>query len=72
MRLAAVFKDNMVLQRDKQIRIFGDCKDGDEIVVTLAGITVKTESKGNRFLAVFPPLEKQTGVDFMSQTDLKR
>lgn len=63
MRLAAVFKDNMVLQRDKQIRIFGDCKDGDEIVVTLAGITVKTESKGNRFLAVFPPLEKQTGVE---------
>ena len=63
MRLAAVFKDNMVLQRDKEIRIFGSCNKGDEIVVTLAGVTVKTKSKGGRFLVNFPPLEKQTGVE---------
>ncbi len=63
MKLAAVFKDNMVLQRDKEIRIFGSCKSDDEIHVTLDGISKTAHVTGNRFIAYFPPIAKKTGVE---------
>lgn len=63
MKLAAVFKDNMVLQRDKEIRIFGSCRSGDEIHVSLDGVSKTAEVNGNEFIARFPPLPKKTGIE---------
>lgn len=63
MKLAAIFKDNMVLQRDKEIRIFGSCRSGDEIHVSLDGISRTAEVNGSEFIARFPPLSKKTDVE---------
>lgn len=63
MKLAAVFKDNMVLQRDKEIRIFGSCRAGDEVHVSLDGVSKTAEVNGNEFIVRFPPLSKKTGVE---------
>lgn len=62
MELAAIFKDNMVLQRDKTIRIFGKCNVGDEIHITLGGNSAVVRAETHHFKAYLPPMEKQTGV----------
>lgn len=60
-KLAAIFKDNMVLQRRKNVRVFGYCNPEDEIHVQLNDISVqaiKTNKKdGTYFEAVLPPME---------------
>ena len=40
-RLAAVFGDHAVLQRDQPLRVFGVAKPGEEVTVTLADRTAK-------------------------------
>lgn len=60
-RLAAIFKDNMVIQREKNIRIFGYCNPEDSIEVRLDEIRVHAEKKieGDQayFEAVLPPMK---------------
>ncbi|MCC8191816.1 MAG: sialate O-acetylesterase [Ruminococcus sp.] len=63
MKLAAVFKDYMVLQRDKEIRIFGTCNNGDHIVVSLDGVLRNAQTDGTEFIATFPPMEKKSDVE---------
>lgn len=54
-KAAAIFTDNMVLQRDKNIEIFG-YTDEKEISASINEINVSAEVKGNRWNAVFPPM----------------
>jgi len=42
MRLAAIFSDNMVLQREVPIPVWGTARAGEAVTVTLAGQTAKT------------------------------
>lgn len=63
MELAAVFKDNMVLQRDKTICIFGKCNVGDEINIKLGEDSVKVRAKTHHFKAYLPPRGKATGLE---------
>ena len=55
-KLARVFGDNAVLQRDKEIRIWGFADDGADITVKFAKNERKCTAKGGRFDAVFPPM----------------
>ena len=42
-KAAAVFSSNMVLQRDKNVRVFGTGKDGESIIVSICGNTAVTQ-----------------------------
>lgn len=57
--VAAVFSSNMVLQRDKVIRVFGEGENGAEVVVSLKtsqGICSRNGKVcGNRWLVELPP-----------------
>jgi len=57
-RLPGFFSDNMVLQRDREIPVWGWAEPGEEITVTFAGQTVKTtaspEGKWSAKLAPLP------------------
>ena len=49
LQIPAIFSDHMVLQRDKQIPVYGKADSGDEIKVSLAGMTqsATTDVQGN-------------------------
>ena len=62
LKAAAVFSDNMVLQRDKNINIWGSGNDGDQVTVTIDGYfasascTASTTVKKNKWTAVLPSM----------------
>lgn len=58
---AAVFSNHMVLQRNKNIKVFGQGNDGREVTVTFRGITVKAVVKNARWVAMLPPMEAGEG-----------
>lgn len=53
MKLAAIFTDGMVLQRNREIRIFGEC-EGDGFV-DFRDTRVPFSAQNGRFLATLPP-----------------
>lgn len=60
MKAAAVFSDNMVLQRGKNVRIFGECDDSSakiDVSVPELGKTAQAVVSGNKWEAVLPPME---------------
>ena len=59
MKAAAVFSDNMVLQRGKPVRIFGTCEDGcGNITVTVPelGVTAEADICGGKWSALLEPM----------------
>ncbi len=56
LKLAAVFSDHMVLQRDKGIALWGET-DGKTVCATIAGKQVKTDSKNGKFFLKLLPME---------------
>ncbi|HOO43937.1 MAG TPA: sialate O-acetylesterase [Bacillota bacterium] len=54
--LAPIFRDNMMFQANKPIRIFGTCKKGVEITVVFLDEVVKFKSKSDEFLVEFEPV----------------
>ncbi len=48
--LAPIFKDNMVFQANKVIRIFGECKKGIEISISFLDQEIKFKTKTEEFL----------------------
>lgn len=54
---AAVFSDHMVLQRGKNINVWGMAYDGWEVEVSIGGKTVKAVTEKHRWAAVLPPME---------------
>lgn len=60
---ASIFSDNMVLQRDKSISIWGYAHSFDIIRVTLNNISVETETlKNNTWSLQLPPMEATTDL----------
>ncbi|MEM9346577.1 MAG: sialate O-acetylesterase [Planctomycetota bacterium] len=45
--LPSVFGDHMVLQRDKEARVWGKADPGEQVVVTFAGVQNKTKADNN-------------------------
>lgn len=48
--LASIFTDNAVLQRDREIPIWGTADDGEEVVVQLGDQTAKTVAAGGKWM----------------------
>lgn len=58
LRLDGGFSSNMIIQRDKEVRIFGSAPANQKVTVKFAGQTVKVIADANeRFLAVLKPLK---------------
>ena len=51
-----IFTDNAVLQRDKEIRIFGEC-DASELTVEFAGYKTLAKIDNGKFIATLPPIK---------------
>ena len=63
MKIAAVFSDNMVLQRGRNIRVFGSCTDSEKaITVTLyafeTSFPARAVIKNGTWEAVLPPIKE--------------
>ena len=54
-RTAPIFSNSMVLQRNKNINVFGTGTDGDRITVEFEGSTAFATVKNGEWLAVLPP-----------------
>lgn len=68
LKVANIFSDNMVLQRDKNIAVWGLGNNGSTVTVTLAGNTVQTAVEDGKWSAVLPPMS--AGGEYeMSVTD---
>lgn len=55
--VASVFSDSMVLQRQKNIRVFGKGMSGEKVEVALDANRVETRIKDGHWQAVLPPME---------------
>lgn len=49
-----LFNNNMILQRNAPIPIFGEAADGDELTVTLAGKVLTTTAQNGKWNVTFP------------------
>lgn len=56
LNLAPVFSDHMVLQREKEIVIWGET-DAERVVVSLSKHETTANVKDGKFMVVFPPME---------------
>ena len=57
LRLADIFSENMVLQRDKEIRIWGTSAGDDILTVEFNGLKREVSAQKGRWSAVFPAQE---------------
>ena len=62
LQAAAVFSDNMVLQRDKKLRVFGRGDEGSRITVALCGKTGDTVCRDGKWVVYLPPLPAAEGA----------
>lgn len=70
LRAAAVFSDNMVLQRNKKIRVFGTADNGSRIRVSLLHKTAEAVCLNGKWIAYLPEFEAADGA-VMEITDGK-
>lgn len=61
--IAAVFSDNMVLQRDKCINVFGDGAEGKTVSVSLNGAVAQAKVINGKWNAVLPPMQAGNGYE---------
>lgn len=54
--VAAVFSNHMVLQRDKNVKIFGEGEDGQTVTVEFRGQKAEAVVKDGRWCAVLAPM----------------
>jgi sialate O-acetylesterase len=57
LKVAPIFSDNMVLQRDKNINIWGTGNNGDIVKVALGDTNVSAKVKDNKWMAIMPSME---------------
>lgn len=64
MKTAPVFSSNMVLQRGKNVRIFGQCDADEDIRVSIPELQIGTEAlvSNGSWTAVLPPMEAHSSV----------
>lgn len=56
LKAAAVFSNNMVLQREKNINIWGTGTEGSRVTVTLAGLSESANTTDGKWIAVLPSM----------------
>ena len=66
-RFARVFSNGAILQRGKEIKIWGFASEGCEVTVSLAGKECRTPADGNgRFDVTFPAMDKGGPYDLVA------
>ena len=65
MKLNFLFTDNMVFQRNKEIRIWGECETGAEVFGTFRNATAKAVGKDGRFMLSFPSFHAGKGYELV-------
>lgn len=68
--VAEIFTDNMVLQRNKPIQIWGACEPDSYIVVNLNGIAIKAIVDGNSWTVELPEMEAAFDCTFEIYNDV--
>ncbi len=63
LQAAAIFSDNMVLQRNKKIRVFGTADSGSRITVSLLNQMQETWCRNGKWMVYLPELEPAEGVE---------
>lgn len=61
--VAAVFSNNMVLQRQKEVKIFGEGADGAVVSVQILGNTYHGTVKNERWTVVLAPMEAADSLE---------
>lgn len=77
LRLAAIFSDHMVLQRDKGISVWGE-SDAEKVTVAISGREITELCTGGNFSVTIPPMQAggpytmtvKAGEDKVSYTDI--
>lgn len=54
--LAPIFKDHLVLQREKPLHIWGSAEDGTTVTVSIGSVTASAETTGGRWSVLLPGL----------------
>ena len=57
LKVASIFSSNMVLQRKKNIKIWGTGNDNDKVTVTISNNTVNVKVVGKKWMAELPSME---------------
>ncbi|MGB4661027.1 MAG: sialate O-acetylesterase [Mobilitalea sp.] len=60
-KVAAIFSSNMVLQRNKNIKVFGQGEDLKQITVSFLGENYLTQVKNQEWVVILPPTSATTG-----------
>ncbi|MBQ3841431.1 MAG: sialate O-acetylesterase [Ruminiclostridium sp.] len=68
-RISPMFSDGMVLQRGKNISVFGTADDGCRVTVTLGGDTAVATARDGRWTAVLPARKAENGLDMTVTAD---
>lgn len=63
-----VFTDNAVLQRDKEIRIFGEC-DSKNLTVSFAGNSSSAKIENGKFIATLSPMPAGVRGELVFESD---
>ena len=58
LKLASLFTDNMVLQRDRKIPVWGTAEDGARIALELNGRKAETQAVNGKWIARLPSLKQ--------------
>ncbi|MGN1179842.1 MAG: sialate O-acetylesterase [Suilimivivens sp.] len=65
LQAAAVFSDNMVLQRNKKIRVFGTAQEGARVRVSLLGQTKEALCRKGKWLVYLPAFPAADGAEMV-------
>lgn len=65
LQAAAVFSDNMVLQRNKKIRVFGTADSGSRITVSLLNQIEETVCREGKWMVYLPEFEAMQGIQMV-------
>ena len=68
-KVSPMFSDHMVLQRFKNISVFGTGDEGERVTVTLGGDTAETRVRGGRWTAVLPAQKTADGAEMTVSAD---
>ena len=62
-KAAAVFSDHMVLQRNKNISVFGIGDDGRKVTVSLGGNIAHADVINGKWTVILPPMAAADGLE---------
>lgn len=68
LKMPPIFSDSMVLQRDCNIHLWGECTDGEYVEAVIDEIKVKTEVKNGKFDLYLPPHAAAKGLTMKVQS----